>query len=56
MGVPDQSVFAEIDLADLTHSLGMNITFVTSARRDSDALELLKRFGMPFRRTEEQAA
>ncbi len=56
MGVADQSIFAEIDLASITHSQGMNITFVTSANADSEALELLKRFGMPFRITEEQAA
>ncbi len=56
MGVPDQSIFAEIDLAKITYNQGMNITFVTSAGQDSEARELLARLGMPFRKTEEQAA
>ncbi len=55
MGISDQAIFAEIDLSSVTHAHGMNITFVTSARRDSDARELLERLGMPFRKTEEQA-
>jgi large subunit ribosomal protein L5 len=56
MGIPDQSIFAEIDLAKITYNQGMNITFVTSARDDSSARELLMRLGVPFRKTEEQAA
>ncbi|UCE58837.1 MAG: 50S ribosomal protein L5 [Phycisphaerales bacterium] len=55
MGVPDQSVFPEIDLTKITYNQGMNITFVTTARNDSDAMALLARLGMPFRRTEEQS-
>ncbi|MHC4696813.1 MAG: 50S ribosomal protein L5 [Planctomycetota bacterium] len=54
MGVPDQSIFPEIDLAKLTYSQGMNITFVTTARNDAGALALLTKLGMPFRKTEEQ--
>ena len=54
MGVPDQSIFAEIDLSKLTYNQGMNITFVTTAPNDSEARELLTRLGMPFRKTEEQ--
>jgi len=56
MGIPDQSIFAEIDLAKITYNQGMNITFVTTAKDDSGARELLTRLGMPFRKTEEQAA
>lgn len=56
MGVSEQSIFAEIDLAKITYSQGMNITFVTTAWSDSHARELLARLGMPFRKTEEQAA
>ena len=56
MGIPDQSIFAEIDLSSIAYNQGMNITFVTSARDDSSARELLKRLGVPFRKTEEQAA
>lgn len=49
MGVPDQSIFAEIDVAKITYNQGMNITFVTSARDDSAARELLTRLGLPLR-------
>ncbi len=56
MGIPDQSIFAEIDLAKISYNQGMNITFVTTAKNDSDARELLSRLGTPFRKTEEQAA
>jgi large subunit ribosomal protein L5 len=56
MGVPDQSVFAEIDTARVTYNQGMNITFVTTATSDTAARLLLTKLGMPFRRTEEQAA
>jgi len=53
MGVPDQSIFPEIDLAKVTHSQGMNLTFVTTAKSDADARALLTRLGMPFRKTGE---
>lgn len=56
MGIPDQSIFAEIDLAKITYTQGMNVTLVTSAKDDSAARELLTRLGMPFRKTDEQAA
>ena len=53
MGVPDQSIFPEIDVTRITHSQGMNITFVTTAANDGDARALLTRLGMPFRKTVE---
>jgi large subunit ribosomal protein L5 len=56
MGIPDQAIFAEIDLAKITYNQGMNVTLVTSAKDDSAARELLARLGMPFRKTDEQAA
>jgi len=55
MGVPDQSIFPEIDVANITFNQGMNITFVTTARSDTQARSLLAHLGMPFRRAEEQA-
>jgi len=55
MGVSDQSIFAEIDLAKITYNQGMNITFATTAKGDAPARALLTKLGMPFRRTEEQA-
>ena len=49
VGVPDQSIFAEIDVAHIQYNLGMNITFVTSARDDASAMALLTRLGLPLR-------
>ena len=54
MGLQDQLVFPEIDLDKLEFNQGMNITFVTSAKNDVNARELLTRLGVPFRKTEEQ--
>ena len=55
IGIADQSIFPEIDTAKITYNQGMNITFVTTARNDSDARALLSRIGMPFRGTREQS-
>ena len=48
LGIKDISLFTEIDLDKMKHSLGLNITFVTSAKTDEEAVELLQKFGMPF--------
>ena len=48
LGIKDISLFTEIDLDKMKHSLGLNITFVTSAKTDEEASELLQKFGMPF--------
>lgn len=49
MGVKEQIIFPEIDVDKITKIAGMDITFVTSADNDKDAIELLKEFGMPFK-------
>lgn len=48
LGVPDQTIFPEIDLDKIKRQQGMDITIVTSAGTDDEALELLKLMGMPF--------
>ncbi len=48
MGLKEQIVFPEIDYDKIEKVRGMNITIVTSAETDEEALELLKSFGMPF--------
>jgi large subunit ribosomal protein L5 len=53
MGVPDQTIFPEIDIDKVEFQQGMNITFVTTARDDEQCRRLLTKLGMPFRRTEE---
>jgi large subunit ribosomal protein L5 len=47
-GLTDQSVFTEVDLDKSKHTIGMNITIVTTAKTDDEARELLALLGMPF--------
>lgn len=48
MGVRDQTIFPEVEMDKIKHNLGMDVTFVTSARTNEEAKELLKQMGMPF--------
>ena len=48
-GVTEQIVFPEIDLDKVNRIQGMDITFVTTAKTDSEALALLKLLGLPFK-------
>lgn len=50
MGVREQLIFTEIDYSKVTATRGMNITTVTTARTDDECRELLRLFGMPFRK------
>ena len=49
IGLKEQMIFPEIDYDKVERIHGMDITFVTSARRDDTAMALLKEMGMPFR-------
>jgi large subunit ribosomal protein L5 len=49
MGIAEQTIFPEIDAAKTENIQGMNITFVTTAKSNDEAREMLKLFGMPFR-------
>jgi large subunit ribosomal protein L5 len=49
LGLRDQLVFPEIEYSKVDKVKGMNISIVTSARSDAEALALLKQLGMPFR-------
>jgi large subunit ribosomal protein L5 len=49
MGLSDQSVFTEVDLDKVKHTIGMNICIVTTAATDEEAKDLLAAMGMPFR-------
>ena len=51
LGIADQTVFPEIELDKIKRQQGMDITIVTSAQNDDEALELLKLMGMPFAET-----
>jgi large subunit ribosomal protein L5 len=48
-GLREQLVFPEIDYDKVEKIHGMDITIVTSARRDDRALALMREFGWPFR-------
>ena len=48
LGVTDQTIFPEIELDKIKRTQGMDITIVTSARNNSEAMDLLKLMGMPF--------
>src|SRR5947209_8318379 len=49
LGLSEQQVFPEIDPDKINFTQGMDVTFVTSTRKDDEARELLRAFGMPFR-------
>jgi large subunit ribosomal protein L5 len=50
MGLGEQSVFPEVNPAQIEFQQGMNITLVTTARTDEEARRMLSLFGMPFRK------
>lgn len=50
LGVKEQYIFPEIDYDKVTRTQGMDIIIVTSAKTDKEALSLLTKFGMPYRR------
>ena len=47
-GVPDQTIFPEIELEKIKRQQGMDITIVTTAGKNDLALDLLKLMGFPF--------
>ena len=49
LGITEQIIFPEINIDKINKIQGMDITFVTSATNDVEALELLKEFGLPFK-------
>ena len=48
-GIPEQIIFPEIDMDKVSLINGMDITIVTSASNDKEAIALLKEFGLPFK-------
>lgn len=48
VGIKEHIIFPEIDVDKITKIFGMDITFVTTAKTDQHAYELLKSFGLPF--------
>lgn len=49
LGIQEHIIFPEIDIDKINKILGMEITFVTSAKNDEEAYALLREFGIPFK-------
>ena len=49
LGITEQIIFPEIDIDKVSKITGMDITFVTTAKDDEQAFELLKQLGLPFK-------
>jgi len=50
LGVKEQIIFPEISIDQVNKITGMDISIVTSANTDKEAFELLKEFGLPFKK------
>lgn len=50
LGIKEQLIFPEIEYDKIDKIRGMDIVFVTTAKTDEEARELLKLFGMPFKK------
>jgi len=50
LGLTEQLIFSEIDFDNVVKVRGMDIVFVTTAKTNDEALDLLKGFGMPFKK------
>ena len=55
LGITEQINFPEIDIDKINKILGMEITFVTTAKTDEEAYALLKQFGLPFKNAKKNA-
>ncbi len=49
VGITEQIIFPEINIDTIQKLMGMNITFVTTAKTDEEGYALLKEFGLPFK-------
>ncbi|MCS7027852.1 MAG: 50S ribosomal protein L5 [Bacteroidia bacterium] len=49
LGIKEQIIFPEINVDKISKIAGMDITFVTSAKKDEEAFQLLKELGLPFK-------
>jgi large subunit ribosomal protein L5 len=50
LGVTEHIIFPEVDLEKVEKVKGMNISIATTAKTDEECRDLLRRFGMPFRK------
>jgi len=54
LGITEQIIFPEVDIDKVNKITGMDITFVTTAKTNEEAFELLKELGMPFRNAKKE--
>ena len=50
MGIKEQLIFSEIDYDDVVKVRGMDIVFVTTAKTNEEAFDLLNELGIPFKK------
>ena len=50
MGIKEQLIFPEIEFDDVVKVRGMDIVFVTTAKSNAEAFDLLNELGIPFRK------
>ena len=50
LGLTEQLIFSEIEYDNVVKVRGMDVVFVTTAKTNEEALDLLKGFGMPFKK------
>jgi large subunit ribosomal protein L5 len=50
LGITEQIIFPEIDIDKINKIMGLEITFVTTAKTDEEGFALLKEFGIPFKK------
>jgi large subunit ribosomal protein L5 len=53
LGIKEQIIFPEIDVEKINKIIGMDVTFVTTAKTDKEAYELLLAFGLPFKKKQD---
>jgi len=53
LGITEQIIFPEINIDKVNKVRGMDITFVTSARNNAEAHALLREFGVPFKKEDD---
>jgi large subunit ribosomal protein L5 len=51
LGITEQIIFPEIEIDKIHSMIGMEISFVTTAKSDEEGFALLKEFGIPFKST-----
>ena len=54
LGIKEQIIFPEIDIDKIVKMMGMEITFVTTAKTDEEAHALLREFGLPFKNNKKE--